>query len=196
MGHYKKPHSGSVAYSTRWFDLVSKQGADQREPYYALRMTDYVCVVALTTKADMVLVKQYRPAVEQHTLELPSGHVETNQTPEEAARCELAEETGFASPGLELVGSLFSDTGRNENRMWCYLADSVQPLPAGCVREEGLEVIHVPIDEVYRMIVQGEFNHALHVAAVMLATVQRDHLLASLASARALTGSSGSATVR
>src|SRR5439155_7332752 len=115
-------------FTTPWFELVSKQVAGQSAPYYSLQMQDYVTVVALTEKSELVLVRQYRPAVERHTLELPSGHVEKNETPEQSARRELAEESGFNAPELELLGTLMSDTGRNQNRLWCFLARKVFPI--------------------------------------------------------------------
>lgn len=172
----KKIVSAAVEYSTPWFDLVAKRIENHQEPYYALRMTDYVCVVALTENREMVLVRQYRAAVEQYTLELPAGHVESNRRPEEAARCELAEETGFTSPVFEHLGTLFSDTGRHENKMWCYLAAGVKKPPPDFVREEGVDVILVPLDDVFHLISRGEFNHALHLAALMLAALRHAHL--------------------
>ena len=180
MAEHRRPSSGSIVYSTAWFDVVSKQVANEAAPYYSLRVRDYVTVVALTQNREMVLVRQYRPAVEQHTLELPSGHVEKNQTPEESARQELAEETGFGSSRLEFLGTLLSDTGRNENRTWCYLAADVEHLPTDWVGEEKIEVVLVPIDDVQKLILRGEFTHALNIAALMLAILRRKACLPSL----------------
>ena len=58
-----------VEFETPWFQLVSKRVAGESAPYYALRVQDYVCVVAFTAQDELVLVRQYRPAVERHTLE-------------------------------------------------------------------------------------------------------------------------------
>ena len=74
----------SVEYSTPWFELVSRPYGGAT--YYSLRMSDYVIVVPVTEDREIVLVRQYRPAVGQFTLELPAGHVEKGQTPEEAAQ--------------------------------------------------------------------------------------------------------------
>src|SRR5207253_2140946 len=54
--------------------------------------------------------------------ELPSGGGEPGESPEETARRELLEETGCAAPKLELVGSLFVDTGRMETIQRLYFA--------------------------------------------------------------------------
>jgi ADP-ribose pyrophosphatase len=132
-----------IAFETPWFRLISKSVAGESAPYFSLQMQDYVTVVAFIEQAELVLVQQYRPAVERHTIELPSGHVEPNEAPEESARRELAEECGFDAPELELLGTLITDTGRNENRLWCYLALRVSPLTTGYVPEPGVERILV-----------------------------------------------------
>jgi len=170
VGDSSRPSPDSVEYSTPWFELVSKQVGGAK--YYSLRMVDYVTVVAITTTREIVLVRQYRPAVDQFTLELPSGHVEKNQTPEDSARSELSEETGFTCPRFELLGTLLSDTGRNQNKTWCYMALDVVPPSASWVHEEGIEVVLVPVDRAPQMILGGELGHALNVAALMLAALR------------------------
>ncbi len=67
--------SKTAVFVTDWFTLVEKRFADSPHaaPYFALETSDYVSVVALTQNDELVLVRQYRPAVEERTLELPSG---------------------------------------------------------------------------------------------------------------------------
>ena len=169
-----------IAFATPWFQLISKRVAGESAPYYSLQMQDYVAVVAFTDQAELILVRQYRPAVERHTLELPSGHVEPNETPEVSARRELAEECGFYASELELLGTLVSDTGRNENRLWCYLAARVIPMAAGHVPERGVETILAPRAKLPDLLALGEFDHALHLAALMLAAVRHGPALLAL----------------
>ncbi len=161
-----------VEFETPWFQVVAKNVAGEAAPYYSLRMQDYVCVVAFTERDELALVRQYRPALERHTLELPSGHVESKETPAESAQRELAEECGLDAPRLELLGTLVSDTGRNENRLWCYFAAKVTPLGADYVPEPGVERILVPRAKVTELIARGELDHALNIAALMLAVVK------------------------
>jgi len=169
-----------VEFTTPWFQLVSKRVAGESAPYYALAMQDYVSVVAFTEQDQLLVVRQYRPAVERHTLELPSGHVEKNETPEKSARRELAEECGFEARELELLGKLISDTGRNENRLWCYLAREVAPIPAGYVPESAVETILVPRGKIAEVLNHADFDHALHLGALLLAVARHGPQLLAL----------------
>jgi ADP-ribose pyrophosphatase len=63
-----------------------------------------VCVLALTPENRVVLAQQYRPGPERIILELPGGGVEENETPLEAIRRELLEETGYTGE-FQLVGT-------------------------------------------------------------------------------------------
>src|SRR5258708_7972824 len=101
-----------VVFSVPWFDIVERAVAGSAPPYYVLRTSDYVSVLAATKQGSLLLVRQFRPAVSEETLELPSGHVEAGELPEAAARRELTEETGFEAKHFELLGTLTPDPGR------------------------------------------------------------------------------------
>jgi 8-oxo-dGTP pyrophosphatase MutT (NUDIX family) len=161
---------------TPFFRLVGKHLADApgADPFYALELPDYVSIVAQTTNGDVVLVKQYRPAVEAVTLELPAGLVDDGGTPDETAIRELKEETGFVADRVTLVGCLKPDTGRLANRMWVYFATGVVR-DASAVPEAGMEVVVQTKTQLARALANGQFDHAQHVAALLLA-VQLGHL--------------------
>lgn len=162
----------STAFATPWFEVVAKKLESESAPYYAVRTLDYVSVFALTAEREIVMVRQYRPVVEHHTLELPSGHVEKNESPEESARRELLEETGYRADRMVLLGALLSDTGRLENRMWAFFAPDVVPVGETHKPEAGLETVLVPKAELLKLITAGEFNHALNLAVIMAAVAR------------------------
>src|SRR5260370_24302318 len=107
--------SSALIFSTPWFNVVAKTLEDQQEPYYSLELPDYVSVIAITDKNHVLLVRQYRPAVDSYTLELPAGHVDAGETPAESAERELLEETGYQENHLELLVRLLPHTGTLSN---------------------------------------------------------------------------------
>ena len=155
--------------TTPYFRLVGKhvEGDETDDPHYALELSDYVAVVACTLGGDFVLVRQFRPAVEAQTLELPAGHVDPGHTPEEAARKELLEETGCVADRVIPVGCLRPDTGRLGNRMWVFFAPGVERRAAKG-EEADVEVVVATPAELSQWITDGAFDHALHVAALFL----------------------------
>lgn len=157
-----------AVFATKWFRVVAAPQPDG-EPYYMLELPDYVSVVALTPARELVMVRQYRPVVQRHTLELPSGHVERNEVPEDAARRELLEETGFEAGRLDLLGTLVPDVGRLANRMWCYFTGDARPCERPHEREPGVSVVVLPEREALSRAADGAVDHALNLAPLFLA---------------------------
>jgi ADP-ribose pyrophosphatase len=166
-----KPLKTEVAFATPWFEILGKTMRQGEEPYYSLKLPDYVSVVAITDEERVLIVRQYRPAVERDTLELPSGLVDPGETPEESARRELLEETGYQGGEWEMLGGMEPDTGRLGNRIWGCVAKGVRRVE-GRVPEEGIEVVTWSLDELAQAMVDGRFDHALHVAVVMMAVLK------------------------
>jgi ADP-ribose pyrophosphatase len=166
-----KPLKTEVAFATPWFQILAKTMRTGEEPYYSLKLPDYAAVLALTQDERVLIVRQYRPALERDTLELPSGIVDAGEMPEAAVRRELLEETGYEGGEWALLGAMPPDTGRLGNRIWTYVAKGVRRA-AGRAPEEGITVETWPLEELRRAMVDGRFDHALHVAAVMLAVLK------------------------
>ena len=166
-----KPLKTEVAFSTPWFQILGKTMRPDEAPYYSLKLPDYAAVVALTDERRIVIVRQYRPAVERDTLELPSGVVDPGETPAETASRELLEETGYQAGDVEVLGGMDPDTGRLGNRIWNFLATGVRPAE-NHAPEEGIVVLTWSLDELAQAMVEGRFSMALHVAAVMMAVLK------------------------
>ncbi len=162
----------SSAFKTPWFELVGKKIGNQTALHYSITTQDYVSIFAVTVNGTFPLVRQFRPAIEQVTLELPSGHVDEGETPEQAAARELGEETGFIANKVILVGNLSPDTGRLGNRMWCFFAPGVTSVANGFTPHPDVEP--VVYDKPLRRLILDEpaFSSALNRATILMAVAQ------------------------
>jgi ADP-ribose pyrophosphatase len=161
-----------VVFSTKWFQVVARKSPGSNEPHYLIDSTDFVSLVVLNTENRLLLVRQYRPAVKRMTLEVPSGHVEIGETPEEAARKELLEETGYVVDKFELVTTISPAIGRFTNSMWCYFAANARPTSdPNHQMEAGVELVAYD-GPIRALIDKQEFCSSLSYAAIFAAVAR------------------------
>jgi ADP-ribose pyrophosphatase len=166
-----KPLKTEVAFATPWFEVLGKTMKEGEAPYYSLRLPDYAAVIAITDAQQVLIVRQYRPAVEHPTLEFPSGLVDPGETPAAAAARELLEETGYEAAEVEVLGSMETDVGRLCNRILSCV-DNVVRKVKGREPEEGIAVLTWSFEDLSRATAEGRFDHALHVAVLMAAVLR------------------------
>ena len=127
MKHEQQGERTSV-FTTPWFRIFAEQPPAGGQPHYVIEGKDFVVIVAVTRDNRILLVRQYRPPVAEVTLELPAGHIEPGETPEQAARRELREETGHEADNFKLLASLSPSVARYTNRMYCFFAADARPV--------------------------------------------------------------------
>lgn len=161
-----------------WFEQIKKTVLlpynSEPQIYYSIKPPDYVTALTHTTENKFIILKQYRPVVEDYTFELPSGHIEDGETPTQAITRELKEETGCLAEDVTLLGEIIPDTGRLENILWAFYVNKVKimtlPDPA---ENEGIEVYLVSREELLKMIFEGNLNHALDLSVITMAIVKQ-----------------------
>jgi len=138
--------------------------------YYVLEYPDWVNMVALTTENRFILVRQYRHGVREDVLEIPGGVIDPGEIPEEAARREMLEETGFSFQTIELLASLYPNPATSNNRTFTYLlTGGLKVQDQHLDEQEEIEVVLVSPAELKQLLFENRFGQALHTAALFYA---------------------------
>jgi ADP-ribose pyrophosphatase len=150
---------------------VARAADGAHEVYHSFGQADYVNILAVGEDGRIPLVRQFRPGVQRATLELPGGLLDSGGTPAQTAARELMEETGYAVIGeVVLLGTLLADSSRLENRFWCFFARA--RASDSWRAEPGVERVLFGAEELRTAMLDGRFDHGLHVALVGLATLR------------------------
>lgn len=139
-------------------------------PFYVLSAPDWVNVIPTTDDGRIVLVRQFRHGIEAETLEIPGGMCDPGESPEDAARRELHEETGYEARSIEPIGWVHPNPPLQTNRCFSFVARGL--VRGGPARPDPLERItvhEVPASEIPDLVRDGRITHALVLAAFLLA---------------------------
>jgi 8-oxo-dGTP pyrophosphatase MutT (NUDIX family) len=155
-----------------WVNIIAREVEFTRgappQLYHAIEQHDYISIVALTPNGKIPIVRQYRPALETFTWELPAGLLDSDETPAECCRRELLEETGLTTRAIHRLGTHAPCTGRFTNRVHSFFIETGERI-AGFKPEPGLTVKLVSPAEIVGMAKSGKLAAQLHVAALFLA---------------------------
>jgi len=121
---------------------------------------------------DVVMVRQYRAAIDQELLEIPAGKRDVaDEPPEVTAGRELAEEVGYRAGSLTLLAEFYNSAGFCDERSFVYLGEDLEPTPTDLqgVEEQHMTIETVPLDTVPELIASGELCDAKTIIGCLLA---------------------------
>ena len=127
-----------------------------------------VGIVALKENGDIVMVKQYRKAVEQVLLELPAGKLEQGENPLDCAARELTEETGYTAGDLRYLVSFYTSPGFSNEVMHMFLATDLKEGKNDPDDDEMVETVEISRDRAIDMILKGEIKDGKTIAGILL----------------------------
>ena len=125
---------------------------------------------------EIVLIEQYRAAIDRVILEIPAGKLDASDgSPEAAATRELLEETGYRAQRFTVLASIWTAVGFSDERITILLAED---LTIGTAAPEGPEelaavVKRIPFSEAVDLVVNGEINDSKSIAGIMIADAHR-----------------------
>lgn len=137
----------------KW-DFIDHQGA--------------AAVVPVTEDGRLLMVRQYRNALDRYTLEIPAGGLNGREEPTKiAAARELHEETGFTSDNLELLISIRTTVAFCNEKIDIYVARNLQKSEQCLDEDEFIDVKAMEISELEKMIYAGEIEDSKTIAAIL-----------------------------
>lgn len=147
-------------------DLSQRDSDGAEHSFFVVENPDWVNIIALTEKGDVILIEQYRHGSEEVTLEIPGGMVDEGESHTVTAARELLEETGYAPKEMIPIGKSRPNPAIQNNWIYHYLAlDCEQKEKTNFDEHESIGMKLIPLAKIPELIANGEITHSLVIAA-------------------------------
>ena len=183
--HFEDPAiSEKILSSVRSFEghLVKVDSVDIELPnghktqHEVIRHPGAVCVIALDDQGRVLIVRQYRTALERVTIEVPAGKIDPGEDPEDAVRRELAEETGYAAGQIRRLASIAVAVGYSDEIIHLYLATDLMPGSAHPDDDEFVVAEWVSVESLIDSVLDGRIEDSKTVIAALICDALRHRM--------------------
>jgi 8-oxo-dGTP pyrophosphatase MutT (NUDIX family) len=167
--------SSDYLFKDTWFtvrkDVCEKPDGKIVSPYYVYEFPTWVSAVAITETEEVVMVRQYRHAIEETILEIPGGCVDdTDPSLQSAIARELMEETGYEFSAYEYLGKISPNPSTNNNWMHMFIATGGKKVKEQFLdHNEEIEVVLLSMEELKQLLNDHKILQAMHVTTIMYA---------------------------
>lgn len=130
-----------IMFSGKYLNVVLKDGI-----YEIVEAPNAVAVLATTTDNKVILVKQKRPSINTDTIEIPAGLIGIGETPLEAVKRELLEETGYQAKTVTEYRTVFHSSGYSTGHTVLFFATGCEKIAKQKLDEnENIKIIEIPL---------------------------------------------------
>ncbi len=151
-------------YNCKLFRVTEDKAVDPKGGFEiqrsVVRHAGSAVMMAVDEKKRILLVRQYRLPAEKYLWELPAGRLDPGEKPLQAAKRELAEETGYQAKTWTKLASFFVSPGYVQERMTIFLATDLTEGEATPMDDERIETRWFAKKELGELIRDGKIEDA------------------------------------
>ncbi len=138
---------------TTTFDFINHRGAS--------------AMVPVDEQGKIVMVRQYRNAVDSYTLEIPAGGLNIGEDSETCAIRECEEETGYKAGEVHHLIDVYTTVAFSNEKICIYYTTGITSTGQNLDEDEFVTIEHHSLEELTQMILNGEIKDAKTVAALL-----------------------------
>tara|TARA_B100000029_G_C17568636_1_gene955870 strand:- start:194 stop:748 length:555 start_codon:yes stop_codon:yes gene_type:complete len=127
-----------------------------------------VVIIPKTKNGNILMVSQWRHAIQQTLIELPAGHIDDGETPEEAGIRELQEEIGFKPEKLISLSEIWIAPGWCNEKIFSFLALDLIPSQLEPDQDENIKILEFEPLKIYEMIIDKEIVDSKTISTFMI----------------------------
>jgi len=143
-------------------DVVLNPRTGQPHEMFVLEQPNWVNIIPLTADEQVIMIEQWRHGTRSLHLETPGGLMDDGESPEQCARRELLEETGYEAGQIVQIGTVHPNPSIQDNVQYYELATN-------CHKVSDLKLDHaedstvrlIPLADVTRLIETGKITHGI-----------------------------------
>jgi ADP-ribose pyrophosphatase len=147
------------------------------DPYFVVEMPVSATALAITEEGKVLLIKQYRYAIDEVIYETPGGFIDEGEDFVTGMRRELLEETGYEFDDIQPLGKIAANPGLLNNFTELFLATGGRKITAQQLdHNEEIEIVLATMDEMIALLMKQEIKQSLHTTCIFYALMKMGKL--------------------
>ncbi|WP_417081246.1 NUDIX domain-containing protein [Mobilibacterium timonense] len=126
-------------------------------------------IVGIKDDGNIVMVRQFRKALEKTILELPAGKRDPGEDSETTALREFREETGYTPGSIKFLTAIHTSVGYTTELLYIYLCRDLTPGETDLDKTEDIDLVEIPVDEALEKVMSGELTDSKTVVGLLFA---------------------------
>ena len=160
--------ANSRLFKVEEIELRFSNGVERTYERLANRGRGAVMIIPVTEDNEVLLIREYAVGLEDYTLTLPKGLIDTGEDEHQAADRELKEEAGFGSHKLDTLKVMTSAPNYMGHKITAVVARELYPCRLQGDEPEEMEVVKWPLEQLDQLLLDEDFTEARAIAALYM----------------------------